>query len=345
MHLTTKLHKVAIVITFNDIQKYTGGSRAGLKEKISYFDQFLILYESICTTWKKEKFDYEFHILHSIPFTKKKQRILENLRGGVTVKMVTYPPHRDKIRPMAYYLDVDCDYKLVLDVDMLALKEPDFDFSVDAQAMYGGNKYNPNQWQKVCEHLNCDFPKDLIIKQDEGHYREFGIKEYFLYHTDPNCPKMFPYFNNGAIFIRNSLSKELAKVWEGYRASYTEFVKKEFNTNIDLEGQDVMGLAIHNVAKEWLPFQRGFNFILQEKFEDGVAILRNHEDQAVLLHYINVPKESTFYGAILNGYKEVQRKYYSLPDRIIERAKQYLYSSFLKNKRKLSKIKKQIVKA
>lgn len=341
MNLEKELKKVAIIITFNDIQKFNGGSRVGLKEKISYFDQFLILYESICDNWKKEKFDYEFYILHSIPFKPNKLKIIKSL-PMVNVQMVSYPKHKHKIRPMAYYLDVDCDYKLVLDVDMLALKEPDFDFTSDAQGMYGGNKYNSLQWKKICNFLKCHFPEDLIVKTDLGHYRKFEIKEHFLYHTTPDLPKMFPYFNNGAILIKNTLSQKLAEVWDGYRDTFTEFIFKEFNTNIDLEGQDVIGLAIHKVTKNWTPFERGFNFILQDKFDEGRELVDIYKGNVSLIHYVNVPQNTIYYPIVLNYYNQVKNKYYSTTDLFFDDLYQKSYRAIQKVKKHISKLKKSL---
>lgn len=70
--------KIAIITPFNDIEEIEGGSRSSIKQMISYFDQFLILYSSIEENWQNANFEFTFIILHSIPFERKKIKILNS---------------------------------------------------------------------------------------------------------------------------------------------------------------------------------------------------------------------------------------------------------------------------
>jgi lipopolysaccharide biosynthesis glycosyltransferase len=303
------MKKVAIVIAFNDLEVFNGGSRKGLKEKISYFDQFLILYESLKKNWLEQNFKYQIYVLHSIPFSENKKQILNSL--DITVIQVEYSKHKTKIRPLAYTIDLPCDYRLILDVDMLAIKEPKFDFHSDVQAMYGGNKYNKEQWKNICSYVGCKLPSGFVARLTKGTYTQFVFREHYYYNAHRIFFRFFPYFNNGAILVKNELSKQLGETWEKFREKYTEYVKSEFQIDIDFEGQDMMGLAITSVTKNWKPFERGFNFILQDSFELGRKLMRKFSNDAVLVHYINIPQESIFYGLIENAYFEVKKKYYS----------------------------------
>lgn len=299
---------VAIIIALNDLNVFHGGSRNGLKSEISYFNQFLMLYDSIRNNWKKKYFDYYFVLIHSKPFTKEKKQILEKI--DIKVLNVTYLFHELKIRPMCYSIPLECDFRLVLDVDMLAIKEPNFDFRYDAQAMYGGNKYNKRQWRDICKTLNCDYPKLSNKKWKSGKYNEWNFKEHYLYQSGKCTKRRFPYFNNGAILIKNDLSYEFAEIWDEMRKKYTIYVKDKFNLDIDLEGQDVVGLAINKTTSNWNIFMQGMNFILQDSFELGIRLNQKYKGERYLLHYINVKKENPYYEVLEKQYKRIKNKYY-----------------------------------
>lgn len=302
---------VSIVLPVNDIKVFHGGSRSGLKKKISYFDQFLILYESIKKNWVETSFEYNIYLLHSIEFTAAKKKILKKL--DVTVLMVDYPKHQTKIRPMAYQIDIFCDYRLVLDVDMIALSKPNFDFECDFQAMYGGNKFNKRQWQEICAFLNCSFPSFPILKLEEGTYTSWGINEMYLYQTGQINQKLFPYFNNGAILIKNSLSHKFVDKWEASRELYTKYVKLNFNQDIDLEGQDVIGVVLNNLSLNWKPFDIGINFPLQEHFSSSKKMMKIKNTKNIsLVHYINLDKNFRWSNMIFWKYLKVKSKFYGI---------------------------------
>lgn len=302
---------IAIIITVNDILNFHGGSRSGIKKEISYFDQFLILYYSIKKHWCSEDFRYQIYLVHSIEFTEEKKMILDSI--DVHTTLVNYPKHKTKIRPMAYYLNIDCDYRLVLDVDMLAMGKPKFDFSCDFQAMYGGNKYNMEQWKEICNLLECDFPNYPILKNNRGSYNDWSINEMYLYQIGKIHKKVFPYFNNGAIFIKNTLALEFVKKWEDSRELFSKYVKEKFDVDIDLEGQDVIGIVLNDISKNWKPFERGFNFPIQESFDTSKELLEKQSKKGLsLVHYINVTDNIKWSNIIYLKYLKVRRKHYKL---------------------------------
>jgi hypothetical protein len=300
---------ISIVIPLNELKSFNGGSLNGVKSEINYFIQFLMLYESINQNWKKTSFDYNFYLIHSIPFSDKNQEILDKL--DIKQVYTQYKRHKTKIRPICYELEIDCDFRLVLDVDMLALSEPNFDFNKDFQAMYGGNKYNKSQWRKISKYLKCDMPNESVRIFKKGIYNKWTFKEHYLYQIGVTKKKKFPFFNNGAILVKNNFSYDFSCLWDDYRASYTEFVKKEFNINIDLEGQDVVGLAINQLTQNWGVFEPGFNFIIQDKFDEGEKLVRNFKKQVSLLHYIHATKTNKYYPIIKEHYNRVVKKYYN----------------------------------
>lgn len=301
------MNKVAVILCFNDIEIFHGGSRSSLKGRISYFEQFLILYESLKEHWVDINFEYEVYVLHSISFSEEKSRLLDDL--DVKVLKVNYEKHLTKFRPIAYQIDIECDFRLVLDVDMMAVKKPNFKFDKSAQAMYGGNKFSKKQWKEICKFIDCELPKKKNLRLWSGKYNEWSFKEHYLYQSGKVKKRLFPYFNNGAIMIKNSISPEFGKTWDGYRELYTQFILQKYGINIELEGQDVVGLAIDSITEDWGPFERGFNFILQDRFEQGKKLMDKYSSTATFIHYINIPAESVFYREIENAHNKVREKY------------------------------------
>lgn len=303
-----KRKKISIIIPFNDIDTFHGGSRNGLKSRYSYFIQFLMLYESITNNWKRVSFNYDIIIIHSVPFNNIQQQIIDSI--DIECRLVKGPDHPLKIRPQAYIMDTDCDYRLILDVDMLALREPQFEFTTEIQAMYGGNKYNKKQWEEICRYIGHPMPKQPILKLSNGSYGNWGFLEHFIYQTTCTRTRLFPYFNNGAILLKNSLSHNIGETWLRYRELYTKFVYEKQSIDIDLDGQDVIGLAISSVTKNWAALPCGFNFIIQEKFILGkiLTILRRKPS---LIHYINA-ENSIYYCKIIEDYRDIVQDKYNI---------------------------------
>ncbi len=304
----TRLKKVAIIMPFNDLGEIHGGSRNGIKGQISYFDQFLMLAESIMDNWPRRNFKYRIIALHSLPFSEEKKTILEQI--NVEVVKADYDEHPVKIRPAAYTMDFDCDFRLILDVDMIALKEPNFDFSKDVLSMYGGNKYNKRQWQDICQFLGCRTPDFFSLKLKPGHYDGWLFLEHYLYQAGWLRGRVFPYFNNGAVLIKNELAAKVGSVWLDYRRSYTQYIEKTRGADIDLEGQDVIGLAINQVTDNWSTLPKGCNYILQEKFYLGRRLIAANTRDVSLLHYITVNKGNHYYRTVQNYHDKIRSKYY-----------------------------------
>lgn len=304
-------NQIAIIVTVNDLKTFHGGSLSGIKKKIGYIDQFLILYETVKKNWTTTNYNFQFYLFHSIPFSEEVKKRLE--KTDVIVTLVNYLKHKTKIRPIAYSYDIACDFRLILDVDMIALNNPVFDLSQDFQAMYGGNKYNKKQWEDICDFLDVKMPKYPIYKKKEGTYTSWSVEEMYLYDTHQIKEKIFPYFNNGAILIRNSIAKKFVSNWEKKREKYMHYVKNTQNIDIDFEGQDIVGIVLNDISTNWKPFSVGFNFPLQEKFEKTRELLINTNTNASflsLLHYINIDEEKKWSNLIFKEFLGVRKKYY-----------------------------------
>jgi hypothetical protein len=303
---------ISIVIALNEIKDFHGGSLNGIKSEIDYFTQFLMLYESINENWCEADFDFNFYLVHSIPFSDKSQKILDKI--DVAQVLTDYSLHKTKIRPVCYSLQIECDFRLVLDVDMLALGVPKFDLTKDFLAMYGGNKYNWFQWKRICSFLDCKMPVQRVRFFGKGKYNYWSFKEHHCYQLGLSTVKKFPYFNNGAVLISNKISHDFSIRWDDFRISYTTYVKREFNIDCDMEGQDVVGLAINDITENWGIFNTGINFILQDKFVEGKVMVNQYEQQPSLIHYINASIDNPYFQLIKDYQTKVILKYYDLND-------------------------------
>lgn len=317
---TVSLKHVAIIMAFNDVEIFHGGSRSGIKSGISYFDQFLMLAESIREKWREKNFTYRIVALHSQPFNDAREDILHQM-GVDVIRVDTEALPWDcgkqklKIRPAAYMLNFDCDFRLILDVDMLAIAEPKFDFRKDIQATYGGNKYSQREWKAICNYLDCEMPRfPSLIKIYRGNYGEWSFLEHYLYQTGYVKKRIFPYFNNGAILVRNDLAEKLGTCWLEYRKRYTKYILENKGLDIDQDGQDVIGLAINQITDNWGALPRGCNFMLQEKFYLGRRMINRSNDIASLVHYINLSEGNRYYEMVESRYRKIRAKYYKSPE-------------------------------
>jgi hypothetical protein len=294
------MKKIAIIICINDIN-YTHGkgpTKMSLKKDLSYFQQFLILYYSIKENWN---FNYHIYLVHSRPFKESSLNILKNL--DVTLKCIN--TENLMIRPESYLIDIECDYRLVLDCDMVALNNPSFNFNYDAQAMYGSFNYEvlPNSIFKNLDIIKPEKKKFCNYEIKKGNNSLWNMNHINLidnyYKNNIDCEKKYyPIFNHGAILVNNKYSKTIGEKLLLY--------KKKYNTQ---NGQNVIGYIINDVTNgNWTHFDKGFNFtfnIDRIKHTPNKFKYINENNTINLLHYINLPKNSIY-------FKKYVKKYYDI---------------------------------
>lgn len=298
---------IAIIYNFNDItDTFGGGSKMGVKQDITYFEQFLLSYDSIKENWSTEKFTYDFHVIHTQPFESKNKKVLDSLTD-VSVVKVEEPFDGTGLRCLAFDIDIDCDYRLVLDNDTIALKTPNFDFTKDALVSYGGSVYNENRYKLFCEHLGIKVPKEKPFC-DVG-YLEWNTAEYEVYYKKNPKSRLFPALNAGALLLKNELCNEFAqKLLDGV-PKIPGFAKKYGGRSVKVL-QPIYGLILNDVTDNWKPFEKGFNYIVTHK--KGIQdVIKEYKGNIYLLHYINYSSD----GDILNlNFSEklnnVKSKYY-----------------------------------
>jgi len=305
-------HHIAIIYNFNDdFDSFQGGSQGGLKSEISYFDQFLISYESITKNWNTEKFTYDFHIVHTRDFSQTHFDILNNI--GINTIKVKNEFNNIGLRCMTFNVDIECDYRLVLDNDTIGIKTPNFDFSKDILVSYGGGIYPKDTYKQLCNFLGLKTPKENPI---ENVVQSFGAAEYTKFYKETSNKRLFPALNAGAILVKNTLSKEFGKKLTESVRKIPEFAKQFGGRSVQVV-QPVYGLVVNDITDNWNHFERGFNFILSD-FRQIPSIYKEYKGDIYLAHYINYPKFKDglnldiphYHRKVLKKYKKKNKIYF-----------------------------------
>ena len=267
--------------------------------KISHLEQFLVLYHSIKKNWT---FPHRISLCHSVDFSENNLDALLELEldlfkvepdiaiydGSATLTDSYSIPYTKYCRAACFYVvpKVAGTHRLVLDVDMIALKNPVFDYNVDFQAMYSRKipPYTNQQIKTICDRFSFRYrdytPEPLLAKYIAG---KTNIQ---------------PYFNGGAILIKESLSKLFGELW---RPSLITPLLKELWGNSSrlayLSSELTLSLALLTISQNWKPFELGFNYWKQtwEIPKENIS----------LYHYISGP---TYAQRHFNSYFNVVEK-------------------------------------
>ena len=207
------------------------------------------------------------------------------------IHLIEAPPiYAFRQREYLYRLEINCDFRLICDADIVALeKPPELNFNIQAMAMYGGSKYDEFEWGRICKFLNIDFPKLTILKNPDrknnfkGYTYAFEYRKYINKKVDENV-KLFPTFNNGVIFLRNDKCTAVANEWRRILTLYRLYVKERDGISIQGGGQDVIGLAINSVCDSWEILPNSMHYLVISKRDLENEIICTKKEPA-LLHY------------------------------------------------------------
>lgn len=209
-------------------------------------DQSCILINSINQNWN---FPHKIHFMHSYELRDVDRKRLEDLGANILHRKSNskHPGLAFANRGAAYLEPMEGTHKLILDSDMIALREPYFDFRYDVCATPGKSLFTPIQWKRMCDYIGIDMPRIPIKKETMS-------KNSYTAYYDNTRAKFYPYFNHGAVLIKNELSEEVGKKFIKYRdIFYTKFAH--------YHGQIAIGFAIHETTKNWGPLPKGFNYL------------------------------------------------------------------------------------
>jgi len=225
-----------------------------VKRSISTVDQFIILYKSIKKNWH---FPYRITLCNSIEFNDVDRNRLDELDIDIFFVDPDIPELPFYCRGACFRIDTTIigTHRLVLDADMIALNEPELDYTVDFQAMFAGSLlFNNNDIKYIANKYNLK--KTFIVNNNA---KGSLYKRYFNDEKD-----IYPYFNGGAILIKEELSSRFAELWtptlllstnKGWNNKSVPHMKKHFGCQLTI------GLTLLTLTNNWKPFKKGFNFI------------------------------------------------------------------------------------
>ena len=210
--------KINICIPFNDLKPPSNiGMVVG--KKPSYYDQLVYLIKSIKKNWDSSLLDYSIHAFHSRELQPSKKNELESLGCEVIHDSDELIPYL--CRENIFKHDMDGDYTLVLDTDMLVLKTPTFEYERDIYVRKAGNTEIGNI-SKLC---------DSMVPPPNGKL----------------------HFNAGCILAKNSVKNEL------YKRSYSnrQILDALLRKNRHLGMQIYISLLIQGLS--WGFLDKGVN--------------------------------------------------------------------------------------
>lgn len=213
---------------------------------LSSIDQTAILVNSINQNWN---FHNEIFFMHSYPLLDKDRARLERLGVKILHRKSNskHPGLAFANRGASYLEPMACTHRLILDSDMIALREPVFDFKLDVAATPGKSLFTLEQWKRIFAHCDLTIPTNSVRKETMNN------NSYTQYYSK-NRVRFFPYFNHGAVLIKNELAHEVGTRFIEYRDIL-------YNVYAHYHGQIAIGLAINETTKNWGPLPRGFNFL------------------------------------------------------------------------------------
>lgn len=260
-----------------------------VKKDIDIVSQFFILYNSIKQNWK---FDYNINLFYNknIPFNNKDEERLSCLDIKMFPIESDYEktPYMIRCNSLVHNLDKAGTHKLLLDCDMIALKEPTFDLSQDWQAMYAGSVFEAKWYNYINKHFGYNL--DLENK--------FCGRLFEKYIESEEHSNFFPHFNGGAFLIRESLCKKFKKyVIPSYQMSHNNNLPHRVK---HLGVQYAASFSLMKISDNWSPFTPGFNYLLK-----SYEIEKFGKNNIELLHYSGVSGyrlAQKYFGNEINDY-------------------------------------------
>lgn len=242
-------------------------------KNLSLKQQFTSLYNSIKNNFKN--INYAISLVHSTNFNNDDLNYLQKFEIDLI-----------KTEPPPFFEDWRCGQKrfivetkiigthrLLIELDFLILKEPEFNWDVDFQAGYAGKIFfNKNIIDKVCDNIKVErFKNNLFI------YKNLFI-DYNVRNIDYN--KLLPHFNNGLILIKEDFSKKVYNYFienNIFNLRNIDFIKNN-NMLSHYIFQLVTGFILCKLTNNWKPFLKGTNYVIKaydiEKFgKHNISIL------------------------------------------------------------------------
>lgn len=307
------LIRVAVCVALNDASTPAMVCKPlqspSMKTSMTWIEMYVMMVQTIRDKWINPAYVFTHHVFHTHPLSPFATHVLEAL-GDIHVHHMPCD-NTAYNRPLIYQTEIECDYRFVLDCDTLAVDDLDFNLQEmpAVMGMLGGEGLWPHRVQQLCTQLGLKQPKEPLLfpakpRSTNPYYPEWSGREMVHYHYNVLNTRPFPYFNNGAIVVRNDIAKELGVAW--YRAR-AQCAKKRLTThngqeNIGLAGQLTIGLCINHVTDDWGVLPRGFNLAIGTLTKRLAA----YPGKKYLVHYIALDHQSVFFQQhILSPYQNM----------------------------------------
>lgn len=238
-----------IIVTFNEIpidNKHGFIQKKINNKNISFTDQLICLKKSIEKNWKS--FNGNFFALYSENLSEECKHRIE--KHKISLYKCDDPKKYNRInnRLTAYSFENNSDYSLILDTDMIFLKEPNLEFICDMyMSPEGIPLFERKTWEKLFSFIKHELPE---YKENCYELHEKNGESVF-------CPHM----NNGCILVKNSYKKELLnKIQKIEDFLYDNGNYLKINNMKHFFSQIAISLAFHDTKNKKM-FNRGINFI------------------------------------------------------------------------------------
>jgi len=225
------------------------------KKSISPLDQLKAFCLSVHRNWK-DSFDYRITVCHTIPYTNKERKIIEDLDVDILKVAPSHSslcPHICRSSMFQVELRHTGTHRFIMDIDMLVLdKFPPIDWEIDFHAAFGNTFFPqmPFMIAAICERLSIPIPDKSTFKNlMEKYYRGEDWKDFF------------PYFNGGMIIVKEVISSSLGDMFQNAMGLLDiNMWPKHQKPHLHYLGQLVVGLVGTHLAKSWTPLPKGVNF-------------------------------------------------------------------------------------
>ena len=208
-------------------------NNVAIRDGLDIINQIYVLYKSI--KLHIHNVDYDFYV-----FTKNKYltKDIKNIFNHLNIKIIILEDDiiEKYFRPKIYTYDIVCDYKCVMDCDIIfvndfSIEDIEYMQNYDCLGMYGHRNIDYQTYMRICNKLNLKIPTEIeetkYYKSNNKSWTVLNTYQYNLNitsseHINDNIKyknyikdtkRLFPYFNNGMILIKNTLSKELGNLW------------------------------------------------------------------------------------------------------------------------------------
>lgn len=239
-------------------------------KRIDIVTQFIMLYNSIKKNWSH--MDYRISLFHNkdYPFNDADTKRLSELDIDIYAVEPDNPKTIFICRCNAFIhkLKEIGTHRLLLDTDMLALGDPNFDLGVDWQAGFAGSVLPINQYEYINKTFDYNLELSTTIKGS-----------LFSRYMSGESPKnFFPHFNGGVFLVKEELCE-----------TFAEYTRRAYEINNDpavsyslkhIGVQYGASFSLMKTSKNWKPLDRGVNFLAKE-----YSIEKFGKENIKLLHY------------------------------------------------------------